>query len=334
MPGWKKFGPKYVGGCLLLPYDPSLLTEDQTSIPEVRDNREHKTTLRELLDSVIGVLPSIMPQVRSFLFIVYPVTDMQWLRSSAHSTFSFQLYSILNSSIMADNPMLDVGIYPVFYPTREIVPYSIQRFTDLQAKALLDLIAVDDPATVQFIERVSLDGPVAIFLFLPKGEKWRENVSLNVEDFLDQPVYEDAKKLFNTLSCIRSDSHMTSFFSNSILHLFQEHCSRKPYIIDAFRYLGRNPIAGLNQPDDLTSIELLDSTLFAGTFDHLHLGHKLLLWTVSLMSRARMTIGIVSDNGNLLDNKIDLQFMAPFDYRVLVVLQFVQRSIIDYTGVS
>jgi pantetheine-phosphate adenylyltransferase len=59
-----------------------------------------------------------------------------------------------------------------------------------------------------------------------------------------------------------------------------------------------------------------------GTFDHMHLGHKLLLTQACLLTEHMLHIGVTGDA--LLTKKKFSEFLQPFEVRKQSVLEFVK----------
>ena len=64
-----------------------------------------------------------------------------------------------------------------------------------------------------------------------------------------------------------------------------------------------------------------DSVLFAGTFDHLHPGHRSVLTMAFFLARRKLYIGVTSDS--LLRNKKYFNGLQPFETRALHVSDFI-----------
>lgn len=87
-----------------------------------------------------------------------------------------------------------------------------------------------------------------------------------------------------------------------------------------------------NFNSDLPTIqfETFDHVCVGGTFDHFHIGHKILLTASIMMTNKRLAIGI--SDGPLLKNKKYKQYLQSFDKRSKVVQNFciLQNPMIKY----
>lgn len=314
-------GPKYVGACFLLPSDPSLYAPPDAESGSVTDSNQtpslapcpapsgkhnRKETLDEFISLVSSILPGAIPNVRSFFYIFYPVSDLSWLCTESHGAFVFRLYSALNRAAVekSENPALEIGVFPV-HSNSNRVPYGVQTFSPIQLNAFANLIFANDPSTPRFIDRREPDGPVAFFIFSKDDEK-RETPTHNVE------------KKYQTFR----EPHLGSSLTNSILQFCQQK-SFTPHIVDATQYIEGN-ISTAIISDHKSAIKPFDSTLIGGTFDHLHSGHKLLLSLMVLMSQKRITVGVVDDGGAA--QKAQRYLVQPFVYRSTAVIRFLQIS--------
>eukprot|EP01130_Rhizamoeba_saxonica_P001121 TRINITY_DN10997_c0_g1_i1.p1 TRINITY_DN10997_c0_g1~~TRINITY_DN10997_c0_g1_i1.p1 ORF type:complete len:231 (+),score=49.89 TRINITY_DN10997_c0_g1_i1:256-948(+) len=68
---------------------------------------------------------------------------------------------------------------------------------------------------------------------------------------------------------------------------------------------------------------LYDTTCLGGTFDHFHIGHKLLLTRACVHTKNKIIIGVSGDK--LLKKKKYLEMMEPFKLRFDTVTQFVSQ---------
>ena len=72
-----------------------------------------------------------------------------------------------------------------------------------------------------------------------------------------------------------------------------------------------------------SSLFKYDSVCIGGTFDHMHLGHRLLLTQACLVTKTVLHVGVTSDA--LLTKKAYKQFIEPYDVRVAYVKDFLDR---------
>ena len=81
----------------------------------------------------------------------------------------------------------------------------------------------------------------------------------------------------------------------------------------------------------------MHSVVLGGTFDHLHLGHKLLLscalYYVQGQSPAKIVIGLTTDQYLAMKNKHWSGYIQPYDHRREQLLSFI-RSLDDHVEVQ
>lgn len=65
-----------------------------------------------------------------------------------------------------------------------------------------------------------------------------------------------------------------------------------------------------------------DHVALGGTFDHMHMGHRLLLTESLLLSRKRLLVGVA--DGHLLESKVLPELIAPVGERVRSVRDFLE----------
>ena len=65
-----------------------------------------------------------------------------------------------------------------------------------------------------------------------------------------------------------------------------------------------------------------DHVVLGGTFDHMHMGHRLLLTESLLLSRKRLVVGVA--DGTLLESKVLPELIAPCDERIEEVREFLE----------
>jgi cytidyltransferase-like protein len=74
------------------------------------------------------------------------------------------------------------------------------------------------------------------------------------------------------------------------------------------------------QEKSITELFRYRQTCLGGTFDHMHLGHKLLLTQACLLTSDTLHVGVTGDA--LLQNKQDAQFIEPYAIRAQRVKEF------------
>jgi phosphopantetheine adenylyltransferase len=78
-------------------------------------------------------------------------------------------------------------------------------------------------------------------------------------------------------------------------------------------------------PPDLSFFKFHETIVVAGTFDHLHEGHQLLLNAAALLAQKNSVICIVQDNSSLLNNKKIPLLLLPCVYRVKELYKYILR---------
>ena len=74
------------------------------------------------------------------------------------------------------------------------------------------------------------------------------------------------------------------------------------------------------QEKSITELFRYRQACLGGTFDHMHLGHKLLLTQACLLTRDTLHVGVTGDA--LLQNKQYAQFIEPYATRAQRVKEF------------
>lgn len=77
------------------------------------------------------------------------------------------------------------------------------------------------------------------------------------------------------------------------------------------------------QERDISTPFKYEIVCMGGTFDHMHLGHRLLLTQACLVTRRCLHVGVTSDK--LLTSKAYATFIEPYEYRVAQVKDFLDR---------
>ena len=88
---------------------------------------------------------------------------------------------------------------------------------------------------------------------------------------------------------------------------------------------GSNLLSELQETDISAGSTLFqyDSVCMGGTFDHMHLGHRLLLTQACLVTRNVLHCGVTSDT--LLTKKAYASYIEPYQERLQNVKQFLDR---------
>ena len=126
-------------------------------------------------------------------------------------------------------------------------------------------------------------------------------------------------------------SHMTSFSalgempsyqlltqrvlanSDDLSHMFQ------PLLLEEEEERG-----GAKMADPLPQLTGYDHVVLGGTFDHIHMGHRLLLTESLLLSRQRLVVGVA--DGHLLESKVLPELISPCGERVEGVRAFLEDT--------
>lgn len=69
-------------------------------------------------------------------------------------------------------------------------------------------------------------------------------------------------------------------------------------------------------------IEMYDNVVLGGTFDRIHVGHKILLTEAVLRARKRLVVGVTA--GSMVESKRLPEFILPLDERIRLVREFLE----------
>ncbi|XP_052797477.1 bifunctional coenzyme A synthase-like [Mya arenaria] len=78
-----------------------------------------------------------------------------------------------------------------------------------------------------------------------------------------------------------------------------------------------------NTPEDAKPLKQYSHTVVGGTYDRLHVGHKLLLSEACALATEKLTVGVTT--GPMLNSKVLNELIQPTDTRIDIVKQFLQE---------
>lgn len=288
----------YVGGVYVLPFEPWL---DVNSVTVT-------TLISELRDSIKGVLS----QVLSFFYVVYPVTVFvppsgektdygEQVNPGLHAQVLYNLASIISSTVFqVENPTLDVQVLPVFLHSTD----GVSGLSRTQRDVLRDLLVQwKDITHPSFVERLRSSGPVAIFKC--PGQVW--------EKVTESGIVRDSQ-LLGSVRLLEELEKLAEPLGLPIV----------------FAYPQPSSVYEPGTPPDTTTTERFSFSqanvlVLAGTFDHLHAGHKFLLSVAGMLTKRKLCVAIVQDEGPLLSKKIKKNILQPLLYRANRVYYFLHR---------
>lgn len=288
--------PLFVGGLYLLPLELSATST--------------KEALNECIEMFASTLKETLLTVSSYFYVIYPAfLPPPSPRNATHipqpdESLSLQAYvleiltSLLSTYAMEiGNLMLDIQVLPVALRTVASEPFvsSSQRI------ALHRLFSQwKQVAHPSFVERRTRTGPVILFTAL--------------NDFLKSSSFSYSSgyyKLLSTLEGLAKTSGASRLLVN-------------PSASKKGSFIHKNDADSVRH-DNFEQFCRLNVVVLAGTFDHLHVGHKFLLSMAALVSLKKVCVAVVQDDGPLLSKKANKQILQPFSERGINVLLFLQR---------